>query len=102
MLVVVEDSLHGRLHLRVDAKLVASVEVAVEAREVAAADFERDAVPAAKEIAGRPEIDRVFGRLAGRDRAHLVGAGSVASANDAVREVTGGSVRIDVDELGRE
>src|SRR5215207_9424881 len=80
MLSIVEDRLHRRQHLRVRAELVTGVEVAIEAREVAAGHLQTDAVPLAKEIAGRPEVDLVFVDLTGRDRSGSVGSLAVAGA----------------------
>jgi hypothetical protein len=87
MLGVVKNGLHGRQHLGVGAELVAGIEVAVEAREVAAAHLQRDAVPLAEEVARRPEIDLVLEGLAGCDWSGGVGALTVAGANDAVGEI---------------
>src|SRR5215218_10919642 len=102
MLPIVEDRLQRRQHLRVRAELVPGVEVAVEAREVATAHLQTDAMPPAEEIAGRPEIDRVFEWLTGCDRSGSVGPLAVASADDAVAEITRGAVRIDIDQLAGE
>ena len=47
-------------HFRVRTAIVACVEITVEAREVAAAHLDADAVTLLEDIAGGPEIDREF------------------------------------------
>src|SRR5215207_9530974 len=102
MLPIMEDRLQRRQHLRVRAELMTGVEVAVEAREVAAAHLQTDAMPPAEEIAGRPEVDGVFEWLTRRNRSGSVGALAVAGADDAVGEITRGAVWIDINQLPRE
>src|SRR5215207_9262548 len=99
MLAIVEDRLHRRQHLRVRAELVTGIEVAVEAREVAAAHFQTDAVTLAEEIAGCPEIDLVFVDLTGRDWPGSVGPLTVAGTDDAVGKVARVAVWVDIDQL---
>src|ERR687894_359001 len=52
MLGVVKNGLHGGQHLSVRAELVAGVEVAVEAGEIAAAHLQGNSMPLPEEVAG--------------------------------------------------
>ncbi len=79
--------------------VAAGVQVAVEAREVGAGDFDADAVACAEEVAGvhRGEGDLVDLVLLHPDG--LVVALAVAKALDGLVEVVGGAVGQDVDDL---
>lgn len=55
---VVKDGVRGGNPFRGVRRQFSSVEVAVEAGEVAAGDFEPQAVPRAKNIARGPQVDR--------------------------------------------
>ena len=87
MLLVVKDGVGGFHHRCIRARVLAGVEVAVEPREVAAADFYADLVPFEEDIAGGPEIDLVLINLAGDDgtgRAHRF---AIAGAQNAFSQV---------------
>src|SRR6266478_4691499 len=96
---VMEDRLPGRLPPRAGGLVLARVQVAVEAREIAGGDLEADAMAGQEDVAGGPEVDgeaRHLARDEGRGgRARL----AVAGAHDAVRQVLGIAVGAHVHEL---
>src|SRR5947209_20041101 len=54
---VMEDRLPGRLPARAGGLVLARVQVAVEAREIAGGDLEADAMAGQEDVAGGPEVD---------------------------------------------
>ena len=64
-LLIVVHGLVGSLHLDVGTQHLAGVQVAVEAREVAARYLQPDAVPCPKYVAGHPQVNRQLIDLAG-------------------------------------
>src|ERR1035437_9886872 len=84
---VVENGLFGGEELGVGAEGFAAVGVAVEAREVAAGDFQADAMPFLKKVAGDPEINFELRRLARFQERGLVRSIAVLGTYDAVAQV---------------
>jgi len=80
----------------------AGVQVAVEAREIAAGDFEPDDVALLEGVGGGPEVDGNFVDLIGIDEVGLFIGIAVTHAQDAIGEVFGEAVGGDVDEFGGE
>src|ERR1700730_211650 len=101
---VVKDGLVGHGRLRVFAEGAARVGVPVPAWETAAGDLEADAVAGLEEVAGRPEVDVVAIRPVRLDRRKLSSRAPVAVARpqDAVGQVDGPTVGVDVAETGDE
>ncbi len=78
----------------------AGVEVAVEAREVAAGYFEANDVAFEEDVAGGPEIDFVFVDFAGLEEFCRAGGGfAIAGAQDSFGEVLHVAIGPDVDEF---
>src|SRR5215210_5022657 len=65
----VPDRLLGHADLAIPGELVAGVEVAVVAREVAGGDLDADAVPGAEEVAGDHQVDLIAVDLLGLEEA---------------------------------
>src|SRR4051812_46195020 len=80
--------------------VAAGVEVAVPAREVAAADFDADAVAGAKFVGGGFEVDAGFVDGPGFEPDTAVEPLAVTQAQDALLDVEGAAVRVDIDEFG--
>src|SRR5207247_929518 len=80
----------------------AGVGVAVEAGEVRGTDLDAQAVAGLEEVAGGPEVDRVLVREAGLGAGGGAVAVTVAGAQEAVAEVGGVAVGVDVEQLGGE
>ena len=83
MLAVVEDGVGGFHESCVIGGALSGIQVAVEAREVAAGDFKPDAVAFQKDFACGPEIDLVLVDLAGNER--VCDGGGVAEARAEFR-----------------
>src|SRR5688500_5207662 len=94
---VVNNALPGDAGFRVIADGRAGVEVAVKAREVAAADLQADGMSGAKEVRRHPAVDDEFLDLAGRQGLGRTAAVPVAAADDAIAEIPGRSVRENID-----
>ena len=93
MILVVEDRVGGFDPCgRIPGRL-ASVEIAVEAREVAAREFKAHPVARAEDIARSPQVDRKWVRLPTHKGGGLGLRVSIATTEDALREIDGGSVR---------
>ena len=88
--------LTGRAHLGAEAGAFAGIQVALVAREVAARDLDSDPVPGLEDVAGLPQVDRVFVNLAGLNRPGLVEGRSQPPAPYALTENDGAAVRIHV------
>src|ERR1700680_4079521 len=92
---IMEDGLPRHNHIRPDPRRLTGVQVAVPAREAAAGHLKPQPVPGAKQIAGRPQVDVVLGRLGGLSM----------DPEDPIREVDRAAVWIHVaqpgDEVGR-
>ena len=80
----------------------AMVGIAIETGEVARGDLDPDPVARLKKIAGGPEIDLVFLDSARFEEVSLGGALAIASANDAVGQIAGIAIRMDIDQFGGE
>src|ERR1700680_3823944 len=87
-----EDGLSRHDHIGPDPSWLTGVQVAVPAREAAAGHLKPQPVPGAKQVAGRPQVDVVLGRL----------AGLTVYPEDPVCEVDRAAVRIDVAKPGDE
>src|ERR1700733_1442646 len=99
---VVEDGVGGGDEVVAGGLVGAGVQVAVEAREVAAADLEANGVALLEDVSGGPEVDGDFVYLIGIHHTGLFVGVAVAHAEDAVGEVFGEAVGGDVDEHGGE
>ena len=84
------------------AESLAGIEVTIEAREVARADFEPDAVTGQKDIAGCPKINREQIRLAGLHQLRCARGLPIARANDAIEEILRIAVGMHIHQLGGE
>src|SRR5215472_9234580 len=95
---MVLDRLVSHLPARARRLILAGIEVAVEAGEIARGDLDADAMARPEHVARRPAIDRERGhRARGEERGSLA-RGPVARANDPVGEVLRVAFRVDVDE----
>lgn len=84
MIGVVEDGVGGADEIFAGGLVGAGVEVAIEAREVAAADLESDGVAFLEDVGGGPEVHGDFVDLVGiHEVGPFVGV-AVAHAEDAV------------------
>src|SRR5687767_11811104 len=81
---VVIDRLIRLDHLGRSERRLARVEVAIEAREVAAGYVDSNSVSGLEDVARSPQINRVFVDLARFNRLRAFGRITVARANDAV------------------
>src|SRR5262245_5069069 len=88
MIRVVIDRLFRLDHLGRAERRFASVEVAIEAREVTAGDVDANLVSGLEDVARRPQINRVFVDLARLDRLRAYGRIAVTRANDPVGQKT--------------
>jgi hypothetical protein len=88
MIRVVIDRLIRLYNLCRAERRLARVEVAIEAREVAAGDVDANFVSGLEDVARRPQINRVFVDLARLDRFRAFGRIAVTRANDAVGQKT--------------
>src|SRR5580698_8845705 len=102
MLGVVEDGVGGGDEVFAGGLVGAGVQVAVEAREVAAADLEADDVAFLEGVGGGPEVHGDFVDLVGIDEVGLFVGITITHAKDAVGEVLGEAVGGDVNEHGGE
>src|SRR5438105_1532585 len=95
MLGIVQDRLAGRPQLGVLSERVASVRVAIPAREVAGSYLQADAVTGLEDVAGGPQVDVEGVRLPGFEQ-RLRQTVSIPRANNAVGEIERAAVRVDV------
>jgi len=65
----------------------AGIQIAIEAREVAAGDFEPDPVPALEQIAGRDQIDRELIRPAGFHQTAATRCVAIARPDNTFAEI---------------
>jgi len=94
----VEDGVGGFHHFGGGGGVFAGVEVAVEAGEVAAADFEADFVALEEDVAGGPHVDLVLVDFAGGDElGRGLGGFAILGAEDAFRHVAREAVRAYID-----
>ena len=99
---VVEYPLCSNFGFRIHADGMAGIRVAVVFREVAAGDFQADAVPRLEHIAGRHQVDGVFVDLVRLDEGWCFVRVSVSCPDNAIEQDVGFARGSDVDELGRE
>ena len=93
--------IRSRHEIRAIARAFSRVQIAIEAREVAAGNFEPDPMPLQKHIAGRPEIDLVLVDLTRRNRFRFSDRGfAEACAQNPLRQILRESIRPHIDELG--
>jgi len=79
-----------------------SVEVAIKAREVAAGEFDPEAVPSAEDIARGPKINGEQISLPANEESRCGFGIPVASTEDALSKVSGRTIRRNVEEFGGE
>src|SRR6266850_5894646 len=96
---VMEDRLPRRLPPCGRGLVLARVQVAVEAREIAGGDLEADAMAGQEDVAGGPEVDGEARHLTGDERRGRRARLAVAGAHDAIGQVLGVAVGAHVDEL---
>jgi hypothetical protein len=96
---VVQDGVGGGGPLGRSGSAFAGVEIAIEARKVAAGDFQADAVAGAEDVTGGPEVDREMTYLAGRERCGRQLRVAIFGAKDAFGEIDGGAVWKNVNEF---
>src|SRR5688572_14676553 len=100
VLTAVVDSLHRFHHPRSGGRIVAGVQVAIEARKIAARDLDANAMAGEEHVARHPQVDRVLVDLARLDHlrrsTHRL---AVAGADDAILDVLSESARMHVNEL---
>ena len=99
--VIVVDGLCRLYPLSADAERFAGIEISVETGEIAAGDFDSDFVAGQKGIARYPEIDFVTVKLARLNQIRIVLRVAIAGAENAVAEIVGLAIGMDVHELGR-
>src|SRR5439155_22980873 len=86
----------------VHAEWVSRVWVAIKPREVAAGDFQTDAMALFEEVAGDPQIDSVLLDCFRLKEFGLGHSFAKASAEYSLAEIEGATIRIDIDEFSRE
>src|SRR5579863_2506525 len=102
MLAIVIDGVRRLDPMRRIRRRLAGVQVAVEAREIAARDFEAQLVSGKEDVARRPEVDGQLVDLSGIHELRPLLRVPVARAQDALGQVLGEAVRPDVNQLGGE
>ena len=80
----------------------AGIQVAVKAREIAAGNFQADAVAGVEDVAGGPKIDGERIDLAGDERRGGGLGVAILGAEDSLGEIDGRAIGSDVDEFGGE
>src|SRR5579862_341122 len=96
MLRVVINLLAGLHHARRRLNRLPGIQVAIEARKVAAGDIQADAMAGLEHVAGGPQIDVVADDFAWRDWLGSLSRVAIAGAHDAVGEETRVSGGIDI------
>src|SRR5258705_12015626 len=96
---VVEDRLPGALPPRAGGLVLARVQVAIEAREVARRDLDADAMAGQEDVARGPEGDGKLRDVTCREEGGGGPRVAIAGANDAVSQVPSIPVGGHVDEL---
>ena len=99
---VVEDGVRSRNPRGGVRRQLPSVEVAIKAREVAAGEFEPEAVAGAEDIARGPKVDGEPISLPANERSRGDLGIPVASTEDALSEVDGRTIRCNVEEFSGE
>ena len=80
----------------------AGIEVSIEAREVAAGDFEAQTMTCGKDVARGPEVDGEWNDPPGGEQSGRGLGVAIARAKDTFGEVDGRAIGEDVDQFGRE
>src|SRR5208283_2471912 len=78
------------------------VQVAIEPREIAAGDFQADAMARSKNVAGGPKIDGEGIELTWSEERGGILRIAIFCTEDSLGDVDGGAVGIHIDELGGE
>ena len=82
--------------------VAAGIEISDQAREVAARDLNPDAVTFTEHVAGRVQVDVDFVHAIRLHENLFFIACTIAGPQDAVLDVVGGAVRININQLDRE
>jgi len=82
--------------------VLSGIHIAIESGEVAAADFEANAVAFAEDVTGGPDVDREFIDLAGVQKRGLLLRIAITRAKDAFRKILREAIRGDIYEFGSE
>lgn len=99
---IVKDGVGGASPLGGSGRGFARVQIAIETREIAAGNFQADAMACAKNVAGGPEIDSEGVDLARREECGSFLRIAIFCAEDSFGDVHGGTVRRNINELAGE
>ena len=99
MLLVVIDGVGGRQHFRGGCLVFTGVEVAVEAREIAAGNFQAQAVAGEKDVASGPEVHRNVIDFARLGQFRPLNGIAITQAENALGQVLRESVGPEIHEL---
>src|SRR6267378_7278501 len=102
MVRVVENCVAGGDKGARESDLFPRVEIAIEAREIAAGNFQAQRVAAQKDVARGPKIEGYFVDLSRVHQNGMLGGSAVAHAKDTFGEILREPIGGDVDELRRE
>jgi len=99
MLRVVENCVGGSDKGARELNFFARIEIAIEAREIAAGNLKAQRMTAEKHVARGPKIDGDLVDLSGVDQSSMLGGGTVAHAKDAFSKILREPIGRDIDEL---
>ena len=102
MVRVVEDCIVGGNKGAPESAFFAGIEIAIEAREIAAGNLQAQGVAAEKHVGGGPEIEGNFIDLARIHQGGVFRGTTIAHAQNALGKILGEAVGRNVDELCRE
>ena len=95
------NGLHGRDKRHFCGKVPTGVGVTIKTREIAAGNFQPDAMASAKDITGRAQINGIGIHCTWFDAFGLGRGGAIARPNDAIGKVLGKTIGMHIDQLGR-
>src|ERR1700731_2546185 len=102
MLRVVENCVAGGDKGARESDLFPRIEIAIEARKIAAGNFQAQRVTAQKDVARGPKIEGYFVDLSRVHQNGMLGEPTVAHAKDTFGEILRESIGRDVEEFRRE
>src|SRR6266550_2768972 len=102
MPVIVINRIRGWHRFPVEANSLAGIQVSIETREVAAADFQPQTVSLKKDIRRGPQVNAELVYLAWIHELRLLLGTPIACANNSLGQVLSKSIRPHVDEFGSE
>ena len=102
MFAVVVDGIRSFDPARSTFWIVAGVEIAIEAREIATGDFQPQAMSGKKDVAGGPHVDIELVDISWLHELRLLLGGAIARPQDSIGQIPRISVRPDINHLSRE